>query len=198
MGLARPIIFSGAMVRAILDGRKTQTRRIVKGPIGFIGGRGQEADPECWGWFFDGPEHNGYMVVARRLNERHNHGLVSIRCPYGDAGDELYVRETWSRLDARFRPNEPVAYRADGEREGQAGFWGWKPSIHMPTWASRIRLRVTGVRVERLNAITDADAKAEGFASRDSFILTWCELYGLDAWEQNPWVWVVSFDRVKP
>lgn len=94
----RPILFTGPMVRAILADKKTQTRRIVttREPLQFIGGRGEEADPDKWGWFFDGPDHHGYMVLGRGHDERHDHGITSIRCPHGEPGDRLWVKETFS------------------------------------------------------------------------------------------------------
>lgn len=171
----RPILFSGPMVRAILDGRKTQTRRIVthRHGISFLGGAGQEDDPECWGWSFDGPDHSGYMVLERGLNQRHDHGLVSMPCPYGNPGDRMWVRETWCFANPEYPfvgSDRPVSqrgdrcyYRAtDGELERDDGGSPWRPSIHMPRWASRICLRVTDVRVQRLQEISEEDAKAEG------------------------------------
>lgn len=91
----RPIIFTGESVRSIIAGTKTQTRRICKHRHGirFVGGKGQENNPSCWGYFFDGPSHHGWAVLARGLNEQHDNGCVSIPCPYGEAGDRLWVRE---------------------------------------------------------------------------------------------------------
>lgn len=180
----RPILFSGAMVRAILEGRKSQTRRVVKGRGSrglpeFHGGRGEENDPSAWGWFFDGPDHHGYEVLARGLDERHDHGLVSMPCPFGRVGDRLWVRETWGlrkhfdftdwhrrslRAIDSLPPEWMLDYRADWQQDHEPNFW--RPSIHMPRWASRLTLEVTCVRVERLNAISEEDAKAEG-ADRD-------------------------------
>ncbi len=161
----RPIIFSGEMVRAILEGRKTQTRRVVKHRYGieFLGGRGDENDPSCWGYWFDGPRQNGYMVLARGLNERHNHGLISLPCPYGQPGDRLYVKETHAFNAPIDVSPTGVVYRADEARIWSA--WKpkrWRPSIHMPRWASRITLEVVSVRVERLQDISEEDARAEG------------------------------------
>lgn len=169
-----PILFSGPMVRAILDGRKTQTRRVVKLPKKWSGydlrvgsrllpdGRESEDAP-----FVASPETGDWMA--------------DIPCPYGKPGDRLWVRETWfydhidfyqvgrgySKPDA-FDPDF-FYFRADGEccqqvPECCCGEVGspWKPSIHMPRWASRITLEITGVRVERLNEISEDDARAEG------------------------------------
>lgn len=96
----RPIIFSGPMVRAILEGRKTQTRRVVaqRHPISLIGGRDERDDPSAWGYFFDVPGHHGYMVLGRGHDERENHGKISIPSQYGEAGDRLWVRETHAQF----------------------------------------------------------------------------------------------------
>lgn len=171
----RPILFSGPMVRALLDGRKTQTRRVVK-PM-----RSQE---------FLKPELLSQAPTARIIDDwaafEHPKGgpLTSIRCPYGVPGDRLWVRETHLIYDAHGQ------HRADGERWGP---WGglptrlsedrtkiayfregfdrcdpghWRTSIHMPRWASRLTLEITEVRVERLQDISEADAIAEGATPR--------------------------------
>jgi hypothetical protein len=177
------------MAQAILGGRKTQTRRVVasKHPVEFLGGRGQEADLSAWGWSFDGPEHSGYMVLARGMDERHDNGCISIPCPYGVPGDRLWVRETWycdhvfagdhaktcvgcvrcSHTDADriAQWREELYYRADGEPDFEGERAEWKPSIHMPRWASRLALEVTEVRVQRLQDISEEDARAEGLSS---------------------------------
>jgi hypothetical protein len=185
----RPIIFSGAMVRAILDGRKTQTRRLVDmRRIEFVGGKGQESDPESWGRFFEGPDHSGYMVLARGKNERHNHGSISIRCPYGEFGDRLWVRETWCLAHPDYHTEE------EGERRGRPirnGRWchyaasddvdyddnlsPWRSPVFMPRWASRINLETIEVRVQRLQDISEEDARAEGLHwwSKDGSLRKW-------------------------
>lgn len=249
----RPILFSGAMVRAILEGRKSQTRRVVKGRGSrglpeFHGGRGEENDPSAWGWFFDGPDHHGYEVLARGLDERHDHGLVSMPCPFGRVGDRLWVRETWAPLGENDPSGKRVVYAAGpflwGNSDPKCGVtWPpppnscdavrvarWRPSIFMPRWASRITLEVTGVRVERLNDISEEDAKAEG-ADRDFtpcdpddredprevgypsasdtahaeatkhrrfFRSLWESINGPDSWAANPWVWAITFKRLRP
>lgn len=176
---------NGEMVRAVLSGRKTQTRRLVqsrRAPISFLGGRGEEHDLSCWGWAFDGPDHHGYMVLERGLNERFGNGRISIPCPYGEPGDRLWIRETWyddfggadlpRSCDVDGMP-DGILYRADHDcRNFEAGCpcnpdgngkrSEWRPSIHMPRWASRLTLEVTGIRVERLQDISEEDAKAEG------------------------------------
>ncbi|HMG12580.1 MAG TPA: hypothetical protein VK571_05375 [Gemmatimonadaceae bacterium] len=193
----RPILFSGSMIPPLLDDTKTQTRRIAttRHPLSHIGPRGSEDDPSEWGYFFDGPAHNGYMVLGRGHNEQHNHGLVSIPCPYGEVGDHLWVRETWclaseDSMEGAYhsdgRPRGPDSYegggkhfafyratdkdivRSDGSQRPSGGDRSpWRPSIFMPRWASRIKLEVTEVRVQRLKAITVEDALAEGCTGTD-------------------------------
>jgi hypothetical protein len=241
----RPILFSGAMVRALLAGTKTQTRRVVKcrarGAPEFHGGAQDEDDPSAWGWFFDGPDHHGYEVLARGLAQHHDHGLISAPCPYGEPGDRLWVRETWGR--GYEEPEAPtVMFAADGESRriefescGVGSYLGavcrgpaftykperWKPSIHMPRWASRLTLEVTDVRVERLNDISETDATAEGLTRCgdggwhstdvdvatgnacfsdpvDAYAALWESINGADSWAANPWVWCMSFKRVTP
>jgi hypothetical protein len=219
----RPILFSGAMVRAILEGRKTQTRRVVKPsrayPFDFVGGGPKDGpdwnNPECWG--FEHPDH-GWWLLKGCAGESDIH---QIPCPYGQIGDRLWVRETWSADFAGHYPHDRVWYAADDDRvhdidvrDGVRGIYSpesdvhvpfrWRPSIHMPRWASRITLEVTGVRVERLQSISEADAIAEGCVvgpdrtARWDYILLWDSLnatrgYG---WDVNPWVWVVEFARL--
>lgn len=175
----RPVIFSGPMVRAILEGRKTQTRRVFspRHPISLIGGRDERDDPSAWGYFFDGPDHNGYMVLGRGHDERENHGKISIPSQYGEAGDRLWVRETHAQFAVGNKTGlspQCVAYRAtcgddggfeyvnNGDEIMRLRVTKWTPAIYMPRWASRIALEVDGVRVQRLMDISDDDARAEG------------------------------------
>lgn len=202
-----PILFSAPMVRAILAGRKTQTRRIVKRSI--INHHSLERD-----------EGGIYWVEA----EDGDHHKVTDWCPYGQAGDRLWVRETWTEesVDAEeghYRPD----YRAtaNGQPLGK-----WKPSIHMPRKVSRITLEITGVRVEPLRDISADDALAEGIdlapnhpgmyeavladnghGSRivcavddptEAYRALWNLINGSDSWDSNPFVWVVEFKRVTP
>lgn len=192
----RPILFSAEMVRALLAGTKTQTRRVAK-----------EFDAEP-----------GKMdAILRRFP--HQNG-----CPYGAPGDQLWVRETWATNEGAAGG---VCYRADtgqcatfqrianGEATHAVG--RWRPSIHMPRWASRITLEVTGVRVERLQGISEADAVAEGIESHDddgatyygpfgkgdacpirAFRALWESINGAGSWDANPFVWVVEFRRLQP
>lgn len=159
----RPILFSGPMVRALLDGGKTQTRRVVKpeGANHLFQFRGTTAaagaDEPTGEWAWCGSEH----VVNKH-----------IFCPYGRPGDRLWVRETFRGCRAYevqgYPPkdwgNKPIWFEADGTAPGSPEFWAKKarPSIHMPRWASRITLEITEVRVERLQDISEVDSIAEG------------------------------------
>jgi len=197
----RPILFSAPMVRAILEGRKTQTRRIIK----------EQPLPGCIG---------AYGVGIPFIRGKNG----DVRCPYGQLGDRLWVRETFHTVDGH-----RAFYRADynhnpkGDKEHGIV---WTPSIHMPRWASRINLEVTGVRVEQLNEISVEDAKAEGIkqareplsylwnadypdkgcgTSGDdkepgpvaAYHHLWTSINGVGSWNKNPWVWVVEFKVVE-
>ena len=182
----RPILFSAPMVRALLAGTKTQTRRIIK------------------------PQHLAFFNqdAAAMLSDWNERPL-----PYGQTGDRLWVRETFGHFERNqhFKPGCNVYYRADGnclELEP------WRPSIHMPRWASRITLEITSVRVERLQDISEADAQAEGVTDDGSLVTDldgkdrggtiaayatlWEVINGVGSWDDNPWVWVVSFKRAFP
>jgi hypothetical protein len=202
----RPILFSAEMVRAILAGRKTQTRRVIK-PVPTFNGGGTCHDAD-----------------ALQQDYVEPHWVFPKICKYGAPGDTLWVRETWCLKQPLRFPS--VHYRADGEHvvlDDGDGFTAvnkdgsekspWRSSIHMPRWASRITLRITDVRVERLQDISEGDARAEGcpyppewagrFMDRDETAKTWFKslwnhIHGPDAWQENPWVWVISFERVKP
>lgn len=183
----RPILFSAPMVRAILAGTKTQTRRAVKFNAA---GRIQRAGKQ---WHRDDPE----AVLA---------------CPYGRVGDTLWVRETL-KAEGAF-----MVYAADNGRI-DCGDLDWPaciekrrtiPSIHMPRWASRIDLRITGVRVEKLQEISEDDAMAEGVDAaaalaipcsegfRVEFSRLWESINGPGSWDANPFCWVLTFERIKP
>jgi hypothetical protein len=201
----RPILFSGPMVRALLDGRKTQTRRIVNpqpsGGSTILVGRYEPAVVDRHGELQPGPE------VFGAYDEDGEWGCV---CPYGEPhGDRLWVRETWGTVKGN---GIRVVYRADGDPPIDAhhgtpipGRMVWTPSIHMPRIRSRITLAVTSVRVERLQEITEEDAKAEGVESgaswsshRNEFVLLWNAINGSRAtWASNPHVWVVGFEVVR-
>ncbi len=197
-----PILFTGEMVRVILDGRKTQTRRLVKSINGF--GRVTQ---------FGETQTNGYLWTFRdrhgRWQDLRDSSLIE-RCPYGVPGDKLYVRETWAQAERgdewdywRGKPDKrlPVLYRADNPTLGADDEY-WRPSIHMPRWASRITLVVESVRVERVQDITEEDARAEGVSertiltAREAFARLWDTINAKRApWQSNPWVWVVGFRR---
>ncbi len=200
----RPILFSGPMVRAILAGAKSQTRRVVNmANIGMIGHGGTGDDPESWGYQID--DGSGLWAVLARGHSATESGLISIPCPYGAPGERLWVRETF-RIENGTRPEHGpngVHYRADGEDSGAT----WRPSIFMPRWISRLTLDVTEIRVERLGALTYDDAQAEGVdffppapgcSPVQRFALGWDKINGKRGfpWASNPWVWVVAFRRV--
>lgn len=194
----RPILFSGPMVRAILAGTKTQTRRIVDVKRGAIVAM-QISEP---------------TTVETRDRQRIPIREAAHLCPYGAPGDRLWVRETWAPADGRYSA-VPVVYRADGGAQ-PADDDRWRPSIFMPRWASRLTLDVVSVRVERLHEISEGDARAEGvtlgepmpakingergvvrfYEARAAFACLWDAINGKRApWLSNPWVWVVTFRR---
>jgi len=190
MGKERPILFSAPMVRAILDGKKTQTRRVVKLPGYTIEERDNGAPwPHCSTW-----SHG-------------DDGSPWAACPYGAPGDRLWVRETLKIS----KGGDCGLYAAD-DAVATLDRWPWQrrylPSIHMPRWASRITLIVESVRVERLHEIDDAGALAEGVKPGDdmeptdcpraSFAALWRRINGAESWAANPYVWVVGFSRVTP
>ncbi len=189
----RPIIFSAPMVRALLAGTKTQTRRIIKDQT--IGYRFSEMRPDgaylewtgtpcCGTGVWDVPEYSGIAKV-----------------PYGQPGDRLWVRETFGHFERNdtLKPGDTIYYRADGQC---LEIEPWRPSIHMPRWASRITLEVTGVRVERLQEISEADASAEGAAGHPdgpwhAYRSLWSLINGPGSWDANPYCWVVEFKRLE-
>ncbi|HCT5920088.1 hypothetical protein ACXYTQ_23170 [Klebsiella pneumoniae] len=230
----RGMIFNGEMVRAILDGRKTQTRRPIKWKQTRFTEIGEREDGSKWPWSEDAEHACDFWHP----------------CPFGAVGDRIWVRETWGVVSHAFSddglmidwvPDRPTTaihempfgngyysgyaiYAADGDFT-----WGdddgyedgrscWKPSIHMPRAASRILLEITDVRVERLNAISEEDARAEGIIdggclncgepepcrcanpesdATDAFAYLWQSIYGQENWNANPWVWVISFERIE-
>ncbi|MGC0872693.1 hypothetical protein WKG92_07320 [Pantoea agglomerans] len=204
----RPILFNADMVSAVLDGRKTQTRRIIQERHLYSGGR------TAGNWPVHMPE--GEEGEKARLWAESN-------SPFGAVGDRLWVRESfyehghwqgggYDPEDSYFVSDKQVLYPADGiqrpsERKRE-DFWRSRPSIHMPRWASRITLEITGVRVERLRDLSEEDAKSEGvippaggvlpgWEHRINFRDLWMSIYGADNWEANPWVWVVEFKRLE-
>ncbi|EHF5015182.1 hypothetical protein AA629_000130 [Enterobacter hormaechei] len=200
------MIFNGEMVRAILDGRKTQTRRVMKvqPSDGFHPTHnGYDLDLNAH-WYTPGVvDKNGYLQPAKKYVfgvADENEGYA---CPFGAVGDRIWVRETFSPVPDHEEPAgcSAILYAADGN-----GPYGkWVPSIHMPRWASRITLEITGVRVERLNSISDSDASKEGCCIADMesgdclsdvFARLWTSIYGDESWKVNPWVWVIEFKVV--
>lgn len=182
-----PILFSAPMVQAILDGRKTQTRRIIK-PQPDV-----DEKPQVVPWYAELEEHWNKWVIVTKEGE-----TFFKLSPYGIPGDHLWVREafvwTWNEKANKW----DAFYKADGDYVyDDRGPARWKPSIHMPRFISRITLEVTGIRVERLCDISTEDAKKEGVHSIISFKGLWCKIHGDGAWNLNPWVWVIEFKYIK-
>lgn len=220
----RPILFSGPMVRALLEGRKTQTRRAIKPQPEFLQVYEHKGrlihDSSLRSWCWNGKAHGRYPDEYAPS--------LAVMCPYGVPSDQLWVREAW-RVHERFSDVVRIRYQAS-ERQS----WtkqhedfpvalaanlkdaaGYKPSIHMPRWASRLTLAITDVRVERLNDISEADALAEGVMLNDlseyvvpgveevwqgtasaAYAELWNHINGPGSWDANPWVWCVSFGVV--
>lgn len=207
----RPILFSAPMVKALLEGRKTQTRRLVK-PQPY----------ECDGEHItDFEDSNGDPISA-------SDGRYLATCPYGKPGDRLWVRETHALLyptsdapviayraddSARlvFEPRKGEKFTVEGDAGAAASTWRgetikWKPSIHMPRWASRITLEIVNVRVERVRDISEADARAEGVTlkgitrheheCRAAFLDLFFNINKRAPRGANPWVWAITFKRV--
>lgn len=190
--VTRPILFSGAMVRALLHGRKTQTRRLVTDD--HFKKLGLERDGE-FVYTTEGPQWNGEFEG-------------SVWCPYGIIGDKLWVRESFTVC-----ADSNIFYKADGKTDPWDGV-KWKPSIHMPRKASRITVEITGTRIERVQSISREDAIAEGIflnvndwwdagnglvgqsSPEIAFRELWASINGAESWIANPWVWVVEFRRV--
>lgn len=202
MTRSRPIIFDGESVRAILGGRKTQARRVVKPqPKGFWG----EPNDCIAGGVLQCIVHDPRVNNVGKVSDKY------IRCPFGRPGDLLWVQEAFyvqPEIWAEHHDPQPTHYKSDTPAE-QVEDYVAKPSIHMPQWASRLTLCVTDVRVERLQEISVADAIAEGCgidlddspikeSARPHFSNRWDRIYGKRApWDSNPWVWVVEFERVE-
>lgn len=206
-----PILFSGPMVRAILDGRKTQTRRLMMpAPASAIDefrftGIDTKTEKMCWTAMRGGHPAYAFPVGSHSL-------MADIRCPYGKPGDLLWVRETLDSDRRGWRyAADSVAITMSKTAPDYPAMISWAhhqernycPSIHMPRWASRITLEVTSVRVERVHSLSEEDASAEGmlpFATdgkcRTTFEEVWDQINGKRApWSSNPWVWVIGFKR---
>lgn len=220
----RPMIFNAEMVRAILDGRKTQTRRIIKP-------QPEISSKDNLSGYWLGKPLDGLLLP--KIQD------IKIHCPSGQPGDRFWGRETWQAIhdsvdefghveERTYAPSIPkekdrywhtvyAEHFGDENREDR-GF-PWRPAIHMPRWASRITLEITDVHVERLNAISEEDARAEGIIdggclncgepepcgcvnpqpdATDAFACLWQSIYGQENWDANPWVWVIAFRRISP
>lgn len=201
-----PILFSGEMVRAILEGRKSQTRRVIK----------PQPVPNADGSYdMETKPRSGYS------NENSLRNFLDLYCPYGDPGDRLWVRETWavhpslnSRKPSEIPKNRVVYFRADPAVNET--HYMWRPSIFMPRWMSRITLEIVKVRVERLQEISEEDAIAEGISDAnldddtqlakehllrgsltiDRYARLWCQINGDTGYALNPWVWVIEFKKI--
>jgi hypothetical protein len=205
----RPLVFSSEMVVAILEGRKTQTRRVVKFRHQTAKMLGQQHEHKYLqsvypasedGWVFWTSIYSDRLAVLTK--KAYKHGF---QCPHGKAGDRLWVKETWNPPINDSDVGKYTAYKATFTyRNGTAipevitAFSHWKPSRFMPRWASRIDLEITSVSVERLQDISDTDAKAEGFYAKEILISYWDELnaHRNFPWSSNPWVWVIKFRKV--
>lgn len=198
----RPILFSAPMIRAILDGRKTQTRRMVR-PVGDDESFVLVDHGNGWWPYRSDDGESAFHTVKR--NGDYYQDETPHSCRYGKPGDRLWVRETFHTVDGH-----SAFYRADYEHnpkgDKEHGIV-WTPSIHMPRWASRITLKVTDVRVERLQDISEKDAWAEGCEGFDDdvsggksgyceYAELWEAINGKGSWESNPWVWVIKFQRL--
>ncbi len=220
----RGMIFNAEMVRAILDGRKTQTRRIMKvqpenSELGLSRIIDSSVAKEVGMYFWSLSDACG---MKRRSKP--------FPCPFGEVGDRIWVRETFATLEpGSYEPVKPqqgycqeLRYAATdrlAKSDSDIRGYKWIPSLHMPRWASRIALEITGVRVERLSDISEDDATAEGvppagrllpdypgtfltpngdFATaKVAFHRLWESIYGEESWQANPWVWVIEFKRVE-
>ncbi|MDE1572649.1 hypothetical protein PWK01_07185 [Klebsiella pneumoniae] len=197
----RGMIFNAEMVRALLDGRKTQTRRPIKWKQTRFTEIGEREDGSKWPWSEDAEHACDFWHP----------------CPFGAVGDRIWVREAF-RVHSRATDVATLVYKAS-ERNSwteqtrrvpvavcnkPATPEKWTPSLHMPRWASRILLEITGVRVERLRSMNQDDARAEGVIAASgpmdaglAFRELWDSIYGEESWKANPWVWVIEFKRVE-
>lgn len=190
----RPILFSTPMVQAILAGKKTQTRR-TKGLDNVNELPDAVAKPA-----YD-PSTNEWVFTVEYGHPRQ----FRAKCPYGEVGDVLWVRESFANVNSKFDKMEPLfIYKADGISENFTGKVKWKPSIHMPYAACRLKLEITGIRVEWLHDIKLNDLEAEGFVPDEGystdeavefFDKLWSSINGPESWTANPFVWVIEFKR---
>ncbi|MBH3202605.1 hypothetical protein I5N04_01895 [Serratia marcescens] len=205
----RPVIFNSEMVRAILNGRKTQTRRVMK----------PQPEP-CYrgGHWWPSNAFKTMLHIEEQMQNGQGgwKGLAGDACPFGQVGDQLWVRETFRLFDedkecdcidfpCNCPPHGTPIYRASNDDIESK----WTPAIHMPRKDCRLLLEITAVRVERLNDISEEDARAEGVAPsqhiitppealyRVGFLNLWQSIYGAENWSANPWVWVIEFKHVE-
>jgi hypothetical protein len=209
----RPILFSGAMVRALLAGTKTQTRRVVKW-------RGVEPGLNLQFSGLEVVRSGSNWALSSPTRTSHEYRSVPMPCPYGMPADRLWVRENFYFIG---ESNETFFQATNDSNKVPPLSWGgpWKPSIHMPRRLCRIELEITDVRVERLLDISDEDAAAEGcpcyvcgqpmnglgesdchcfhrYGNATDYALLWESINGEGSWKANPWVWAVSFKVIKP
>lgn len=221
---SRPILFNAPMVRALLAGTKTQTRRALRVQFSAGAEPAEMSATNERGHQISG--HSGIWWDDTECNPER-----AIRCPYGQPGDQLWVREAFIQglpcidevpdefdedgnekpIHTWYRATEKPSFYWIGDDGWPSESVPWKPSIHMPRAASRITLEITGVRVERLQDISEADARAEGAPPLDphwpipadgrgthasGFRSLWEQINGPDSWKANPWVWAINFKRV--
>lgn len=236
---ARPILFSGPMVRALIEGRKTQTRRVITLPEKRVTkqyGAVDVRNVNYWsppsgisqeGWANPGVNYHTYDPSSGEMIGNHIDP-----CPYGQPGGLLWVRETWTcyrQTSYEYDEHEQVTGKKD--REHYAGTLSpvfradnknfpdrWEPAIHMPRWASRLTLQITDVRVQRLQDISELDARNEGVifeddpdeesdfgyhfgiddgtlggSPKEAFSILWRHINGESSWDENPWIWALTF-----
>ncbi len=185
-----PILFDTEMVQAIISGSKTATRRLFKSPLS----KAMEPAHQIW---YDG----GEWIARLKNGQCYKYPIV---CPWGEPGDYLWVKETWAPAINDF------AYKADYSKEvleEKRNQGLWRPSIHMSKTTARIWLQITDVKAQRIQTITESEAKEEGVKIakilglgeigqsnyREGFIAKWISIYGIESWYENPWVWAVKF-----
>ncbi len=189
-----PILFDYQMVQAILSGKKTQTRRLFKSPLS----KAMEPAFEIW--------HDGTEWIARLKNGQcYKYPIV---CPYGQPGDLLWVKETYAPAinDFAYKADYSKAVLLEKRNKGL-----WKPSIHMPKSASRIWLQITDIKAQRLQSVDEIEAEQEGTGMgqifgfdisgkpsfRQGFFEKWIQIYGIQSYHSNPWIWSISFQVVQ-
>lgn len=198
----RPILFSAQMVRAILAGRKTQTRRIMRPqPEQLMLKDASGVERLHWCIDHSNPKKRAAWPVGDPPFWTNG--------AYGKAGDRLWVKETWGVVNSldylkpsKLPTNVPVIHRASSFHPNDPSM-KWRPGMFMPRWASRITLEITDVRVQRLQEISEEDGRAEGRSMKPGdpagyFPETWEAINGEGSWDANPWVWVIAFDLVQP